>query len=130
MPTKRLTLPVLPRDSTRTHHDPRNAGVRIGFVTLGCDKNTVDSERIMARLASSGANVQSGAHHADVVVINTCGFIDQAKEESVEAIFDAIRLKKQGNIKAVVAMGCLVQRYQEGSSFACAGLRLPGDVLP
>lgn len=87
--------------------------VRVGLVTLGCDKNTVDSERILARLAGSGAHVQSGAKNADIVVINTCGFIDSAKEESIAAVLDAVKLKKQGRIKAVVAMGCLVQRYKK-----------------
>lgn len=88
------------------------AGVRIGVVTLGCDKNTVDSERLLARLAASGAEVTGGADDADVVVINTCGFIDVAKEESIEAVLDATRLKAAGQIRAVVAVGCLVQRYK------------------
>src|SRR5690606_25282227 len=82
------------------------AGVRIGVVTLGCDKNTVDSERLLARLAASGAEVTGGADDADVVVINTCGFIDVAKEESIEAVLDATRLKAAGQIRAVVAVGC------------------------
>jgi ribosomal protein S12 methylthiotransferase len=87
------------------------AGARIHMVTLGCDKNTVDSERLMAELAGAGASFGSGP--ADVVVINTCGFIDMAREESVEAILDAVRLKREGRVGAVVAMGCLVQRYRE-----------------
>jgi ribosomal protein S12 methylthiotransferase len=89
------------------------AGTRVGVVTLGCDKNTVDSERIMARLAGSGANVSTDIEDADVIVINTCGFIDRAKEESIDAMLDAVRLKQQGRVKAVVAMGCLVQRYKQ-----------------
>ncbi|HSJ14011.1 MAG TPA: 30S ribosomal protein S12 methylthiotransferase RimO [Longimicrobiales bacterium] len=87
-------------------------GVRIGLLTLGCDKNTVDSERILARLAGAGAHVSQDLTDADVVVVNTCGFIDVAKEESIEAILDAVRLKREGRIRAVVAIGCLVQRYQ------------------
>jgi ribosomal protein S12 methylthiotransferase len=89
------------------------ADVTIGLVTLGCDKNTVDSERLLARLAGAGARVQEGSEGADVVVVNTCGFIDAAKEESVDAILSAIRLKEQGKIRAVVAVGCLVQRYKD-----------------
>jgi ribosomal protein S12 methylthiotransferase len=90
---------------------PQDA-VRIGVITLGCDKNTVDTERTLARLAGAGARVQSGAEDVDVVVINTCGFIDSAKEESIETILDAVRMKQNGDVRAVVAMGCLVQRYK------------------
>ena len=90
----------------------RDAGAaRIGFVTLGCDKNTVDSERYAASLAGAGARLDAVAD-ADVVVINTCGFIDAAKEESIETILDAVRLKREGRVRAVVAVGCLVQRYK------------------
>jgi ribosomal protein S12 methylthiotransferase len=79
---------------------------------MGCDKNTVDTERILARLAGAGARIARDADDAEVVLINTCGFIDAAKEESVETILDAVRLKNEGRLRAVVAMGCLVQRYQ------------------
>ena len=114
MKTKRTLLPILPATKeTAATGDVAAEGVRIGLVTLGCDKNTVDSERVMAQLASTGARVRSGANDADIVVINTCGFIENAKEESIEAVMDAVRLKKQGRIKAVVAMGCLVQRYKQ-----------------
>lgn len=97
---------------------PRAAGemgdavVRVGVVTLGCDKNTVDSERILARLHGAGAHVVHDAETADVVIINTCGFIDIAKDESVGAILDAVRLKGEGRVRAVIAMGCLIQRYK------------------
>jgi ribosomal protein S12 methylthiotransferase len=87
--------------------------VRIGVVTLGCDKNTVDTERLLGRLVGAGAAVHSGAANADVIVINTCGFIDVAKEESVDAILEAVRLKERGHVRAVVALGCLVQRYKD-----------------
>jgi ribosomal protein S12 methylthiotransferase len=92
---------------------PADDAVRIGVVTLGCDKNTVDTERLLGRLVGAGARVHAGADRADVVVINTCGFIDVAKEESVDAILDAVQLKAAGRIRAVVAVGCLVQRYEE-----------------
>ena len=88
-------------------------GARVGVVTLGCDKNTVDSERIMARLAGSGAQVTTDIDDAEIILINTCGFIDRAKEESIDAMLDAVRLKQAGRVKAVVAMGCLVQRYKQ-----------------
>jgi len=110
---KRIELPVLQRKNGTTPVGAAGIGApRVGILTLGCDKNTVDSERILARLAASGANAQAGFQDADVIVINTCGFIDAAKEESIEALFDAVRLKRAGRVKAVVAMGCLVQRYK------------------
>ena len=117
--SRRVGLPVLPR-ATPSAPDPEQVGVtavaadgpRIAVVTLGCDKNTVDTERILARLAGAGARIARDADDAEVVLINTCGFIDRAKEESVETIFDAVRLKNEGRLRAVVAMGCLVQRYQ------------------
>ncbi|TVP55036.1 MAG: 30S ribosomal protein S12 methylthiotransferase RimO [Gemmatimonadales bacterium] len=88
-------------------------GPRIGLVTLGCDKNTVDSERMMAALVGHGARVSSAVEGADVVIINTCGFISDAKEQSVEAILEACHLKEEGRTRAVVAVGCMVQRYKE-----------------
>jgi ribosomal protein S12 methylthiotransferase len=92
--------------------EPPPDAPRVGIVTLGCDKNTVDTERLLARLAHAGARLVNGAEDADIVVINTCGFIDVAKEESVDAIVEAVRLKDDGSVRAVVAMGCLVQRYK------------------
>lgn len=86
-------------------------GPRIALVTLGCDKNTVDSERMMAALVGHGAHVSSDVEGADVVIVNTCGFIQSAKEESIETILDACSLKEEGEIRAVVAVGCLVQRH-------------------
>jgi len=112
---RRKPLPVLATgaEPTAVAVAPADAtGVRIGLLTLGCDKNTVDSERLLARLAVAGAEISQELAGADVVVVNTCGFIDAAKEESIEAILDAVRLKQQGNVRAVVAMGCLVQRYK------------------
>lgn len=86
-------------------------GPRIALVTLGCDKNTVDSERMMAALVGHGAQVSSEVQGADVVIVNTCGFIQEAKEQSIEIILEACQLKEQGELKAVVAVGCMVQRY-------------------
>lgn len=87
-------------------------GPRIALVTLGCDKNTVDSERMMAALVGHGARVTSEVEGADVVIVNTCGFIQEAKEQSIETILEACELKASGALKAVVAVGCLVQRYK------------------
>ncbi len=107
---KRIDLPVM---GTQPALPAVEGGTRVGVITLGCDKNTVDSERIMARLAGSGAQVSTDVDDAEVIVINTCGFIDRAKEESIEAMLEAVRLKQTGRVKAVVAMGCLVQRYKQ-----------------
>ncbi len=86
--------------------------MKVGFITLGCDKNTVDSERYLARLALSGAMPVSDLEEADVIVINTCGFIDAAKQESIDAIVRAGRLKESGSCQAVVALGCMVERHR------------------
>ena len=88
-------------------------GPRFGLVTLGCDKNTVDSEHMMAVLAAAGARVTSDVENADVVVINTCGFIDAAKEQSIDTILAACELKARGRVRAVAAVGCMVQRYRD-----------------
>jgi ribosomal protein S12 methylthiotransferase len=88
-------------------------GPSIGLVTLGCDKNTVDSEHMMAALVGYGARVTGEVEGSDVVIINTCGFIEAAKEQSVETILEAVQLKEAGGVKAVVAVGCMVQRYKD-----------------
>jgi ribosomal protein S12 methylthiotransferase len=111
----RRQLPVMPAVTAprpTPAAEPAPDALRVGLVTLGCDKNTVDTERLLARLAHAGARVVDGSDAADIVIINTCGFIDVAKDESVDAILDAIRLKQDGGVRAVVAMGCLVQRYK------------------
>lgn len=86
-------------------------GVRFHLVTLGCDKNTVDSERYAAELTALGARATTDAGEADIIVINTCGFIDAAKEESLEAIVEATRFKSSGNCRMVAAVGCMVERH-------------------
>lgn len=86
--------------------------MKLGFITLGCDKNTVDSERYLAQLADRGAEYTDDLTEAEVIVINTCGFIDAAKRESLDAIVQAGQLKELGSCKAVVAVGCMVQRHK------------------
>jgi ribosomal protein S12 methylthiotransferase len=86
--------------------------LRIALVTLGCDKNTVDSERILSDLVGAGAELAASPEDADLVVVNTCGFIEMAKQESIDTLLDAARLKENGRVRAVVGMGCLVQRYK------------------
>ncbi len=87
--------------------------MKLGFITLGCDKNTVDSERYLAQLADRGAEYTGNLEEAQVIVINTCGFIDAAKKESVDAIVQAGELKAAGSCLAVVAVGCMVERHRQ-----------------
>lgn len=125
---KRRDLPVIPLSSAPVRPDVDTsaqavqlkldpvgpaAGPRIGLVTLGCDKNTVDSEHMMASLVGHGARVSSEVDGSDVVIVNTCGFIEAAKEQSVETILEACRMKETGEVTAVVAVGCMVQRYKD-----------------
>lgn len=84
---------------------------KISIITLGCSKNTVDSERLMSQFKLNKFDLVDDPDQADSIVINTCGFIDAAKEESVNTILSAIELKKQGKIKKVVVAGCLSERY-------------------
>lgn len=86
--------------------------MKVGFVTLGCDKNTVDSERYLARLAGYGAELTHNLEEAELILVNTCGFIDAAKKESIDAIVEAGNMKREGNCQAVVALGCMVERHK------------------
>jgi ribosomal protein S12 methylthiotransferase len=86
--------------------------MKLGVISLGCDKATVDSERLVGELVGHGAVVTADLPGADVVLVNTCGFIDAAKQESINTILEAAQLKRTGDVKAVVAVGCLVQRYR------------------
>ncbi|HUQ49400.1 MAG TPA: 30S ribosomal protein S12 methylthiotransferase RimO [Terriglobales bacterium] len=85
---------------------------KVGFVSLGCPKNLVDSEVMMGLLASSGAELTQRAEDADVIVVNTCSFIDSAKQESVNTILEMVRHKTNGTAKRLVVAGCLVERYR------------------
>ena len=86
--------------------------MKVGLVTLGCDKNTVDSERYLAELLARGAERTDDLESAEIILVNTCGFIDAAKKESLDAIVEAGRLKETGACQAVVAVGCMVQRHR------------------
>jgi ribosomal protein S12 methylthiotransferase len=86
---------------------------KVGFVSLGCPKNLVDSEVMMGQLAEAGYEITNSADEADTVVVNTCGFIESAKQESIDAILEATNLKAEGRAKRVVVAGCLVERYRD-----------------
>ncbi|MEI8350799.1 MAG: 30S ribosomal protein S12 methylthiotransferase RimO [bacterium] len=85
----------------------------VGFISLGCAKNLVDSEHMAAVLRSEGIGLASSPETADVVLVNTCGFIGDAKTESIDAILRACAWKQSGACKAVVVAGCLIQRYKK-----------------
>ncbi len=86
---------------------------KVGFVSLGCPKNLVDSEVMMGQLADAGYQITNNADEADTLVVNTCGFIESAKQESIDAILDATSLKAEGKARRVIVAGCLVERYRD-----------------
>lgn len=85
---------------------------KINLITLGCSKNVYDSEVLMSQLKANGKDVSHEADHGDIIVINTCGFIDNAKEESVNTILEYVDLKDQGKVEKVFVTGCLSERYK------------------
>ena len=87
--------------------------MKILFISLGCDKNLVDSEVMLGMLTSKGYEITDDENEADVVVVNTCCFIGDAKEESIHNILEMAELRKAGDIKALIVTGCLAQRYKE-----------------
>ena len=87
--------------------------MRVGVVSLGCAKNRVDTEEMLSLLSQEGYELTEKAEDAEVLVVNTCGFITSAKEESIDAIFEMARYKETGKCRALVVTGCLAQRYGE-----------------
>ena len=87
--------------------------IRVGMVSLGCSKNLVDSERMLAKLRAHGYQLVTEPGEADVAIVNTCGFIQSAKEEAIETILELGALKKDGTLKKIILTGCLTERYQE-----------------
>src|SRR5499425_2101810 len=85
---------------------------KVGFVSLGCPKNLVDSEVMLGTLSREGYSITANKEDADVIVVNTCGFIDSAKRESIDTILEMAELKSQGNCKKLVVAGCLAERYR------------------
>lgn len=87
--------------------------IKVGMVSLGCSKNQVDAEIMLSRIQKRGFELCTDVGSCDVVIVNTCGFIEDAKRESIENILEFCTLKKEGRIKAVVVTGCLAERYQK-----------------
>ncbi len=87
--------------------------MKIGAISLGCDKNRVDTEKMLSRLTQSGHTLVGSEEEADVIIVNTCAFIDKAKEESIDEILNAISAKNGSKKKKVIVTGCLAQRYAD-----------------
>ena len=84
----------------------------VHLITMGCAKNVVDSERLTAQLRLNAIQIAPSIEEADIAVINTCGFIDAAKQESIDMIIEQVRRKGKGRLKKVYAMGCMTERYR------------------
>lgn len=87
--------------------------MKIGAISLGCDKNRVDTEKMLSRLTNGGHTLVGSEEEADVIIVNTCAFIDKAKEESIDEILNAISAKKSDKKKKIIVTGCLAQRYAD-----------------
>jgi ribosomal protein S12 methylthiotransferase RimO len=87
--------------------------MKVGVITLGCDKNTVDTERYLAQLSDYSAEYTPELSEAEIIIVNTCGFIDAAKKESIDAMIEATRFKTAGRCQAVVAVGCMIERHKQ-----------------
>lgn len=87
--------------------------MKVFFVSLGCDKNLVDSERMLSDLAEDGFVLTDAEEEAEVIVINTCCFIDSAKEESIDSILEMAKMKEEGNCRSLIVAGCMAERYKE-----------------
>ena len=86
---------------------------KVGMISLGCPKNQVDGEIMLSKLADNGFEITNDVDGADVVIVNTCGFIEDAKKEAIENILDMVELKKEGVIRKIVVTGCLAERYRD-----------------
>src|SRR5229473_5256575 len=111
MPFKDLTIGPSAVKSPETTQSKRPQ--KVGFVSLGCPKNLVDSEVMMGLLARAGAELTTRAEEADVIVVNTCSFIESAQQESVNTILEMARHKTGGRAKKLVVAGCLVERFRD-----------------
>ncbi len=108
--------------------------VKVGMVSLGCPKNQMDAELMLAKLEHAGMEIVADAALSDVVVVNTCGFIESAKQEAIETILEFAQLKKEGQIQKLIVTGCLAQRYKDELASempecdAVLGLGANGDI--
>lgn len=108
---------------------------KIGFISLGCPKNQVDSELMLEKLDAAGFSIIDTAFGADIVIINTCGFIEAAKQEAIDNILEMVDLKEQGEVGKIIVLGCLAERYRDEileeipEVDAVGGLGVNGDIV-
>src|SRR6185295_5326523 len=107
----RSTPPTRPTELSKA--PPESKPLAVGIVSLGCPKNLVDGEVMLGHVARRGHRLVADAREADVIVVNTCAFIDRAKQESIDAILEMAREKVTGRARRLVVTGCLAQRYDE-----------------
>src|SRR5215469_7090594 len=107
--------PPSPTETISAPEAPSSAKPKIGFVSLGCPKNLVDSEVMMGLLHNAGGELTPSAEDAEILVVNTCSFIDSAKQESVDAILEMVQHKvaNGGRAQKLIVAGCLVERYRD-----------------
>ena len=109
--------------------------IRVGMVSLGCPKNQMDAELMLAKMEHAGLEIVADAALADVVIVNTCGFIEDAKKESIEQILEFAKLKDEGRIKRIIVTGCMAERYRDElvkelpECDAVLGLGANGDIV-
>src|SRR5690348_11713795 len=110
MPTE-VSPEIAPEQSipAASSESPRK---KVGFVSLGCPKNLVDSEVMMGMLNQAGAEITQDAEEADIIVVNTCSFIDSAKQESVNVILEMAQHRTTGKAQKLIVAGCMVERYR------------------
>ena len=111
MPVNKTSVAVLDHEEVRSSAVP--ARLKVGFVSLGCPKNLVDSEVMMGLLTQAGAELTPQAEDADIIVVNTCSFIGSAQQESVDTILEMARHKTHGRAQKLVVAGCLVERFRD-----------------
>ncbi len=108
---------------------------KIGFISLGCPKNQVDSELMLSKLDNAGFTIIDTAVGADIVIINTCGFIEAAKQEAIDNILEMVQLKEDGEVGKIIVIGCLAERYRDEilneipEVDAVGGLGVNGDIV-
>ena len=109
--------------------------IKVSIVSLGCAKNRVDAEMMLYKLKEAGFVLKDDPAEGDAVIINTCGFIESAKQESIEEILELAKLKEEGKIKALIVSGCLAERYKADIKNempevdAVVGLGANGDIV-